>query len=62
MSVGRLVPDRIVNLLDQEGESLGSLHRAEAIKQSQKTGLKLVLVNSKTKPYPTYRYRENFEE
>ncbi|XP_071787193.1 uncharacterized protein [Asterias amurensis] len=55
VSVGKLVPDKIVNLLDEEGESLGSLHRAEAIKQSQKTGLKLVLVNSKTKPYPTYR-------
>ncbi|XP_038055267.1 translation initiation factor IF-3, mitochondrial-like [Patiria miniata] len=54
-SVGKLVPDRIVHLLDEAGESLGSLHRTEAIKRSQETGLKLVLINQNTKPYPTYR-------
>ncbi|XP_022091539.1 translation initiation factor IF-3, mitochondrial-like [Acanthaster planci] len=54
-SVGRLVPDKIVTLLDEAGVSLGPLHRKEAIKRSQEARLKLVLINPNSKPYPTYR-------
>ncbi|NWU99103.1 IF3M factor, partial [Upupa epops] len=53
-SAGRRIPYRIVHLLNQDGKSLGNMHRAEALKLMDQHELKLVLLNENVDP-PVYR-------
>ncbi|KAK2519114.1 Mtif3 [Columba guinea] len=53
-SVGRRIPDRILHLINQDGESLGNMHRAEALKLMDQHDLKLVLLRANAEP-PVYR-------
>ncbi|XP_030325043.1 translation initiation factor IF-3, mitochondrial [Calypte anna] len=53
-SVGRRIPHRILHLINQEGESLGNMHRAEALKLMDQHDLKLVLLQENAEP-PVYR-------
>lgn len=52
-----LVPasHKVLELLDQNGEPLGSMPQDEAIALSKERKLKLVLVNPQSRPYPIYR-------
>ncbi|NWI52572.1 IF3M factor, partial [Calyptomena viridis] len=53
-SVGRRIPYRILHVISQDGESLGNMHRAEALKLMDQHGLKLVLLRENVDP-PVYR-------
>ncbi|XP_021397677.2 translation initiation factor IF-3, mitochondrial isoform X2 [Lonchura striata] len=53
-SVGRRIPYRILHVISQDGESLGNMHRAEALKLMDQNGLKLVLLRENVEP-PVYR-------
>ncbi|KAK2816097.1 hypothetical protein Q7C36_022368 [Tachysurus vachellii] len=53
-SVGRKIHDRLLLLLDEEGENLGTVHRADALRLMDEKGLKLVTVNENAEP-PVYR-------
>lgn len=53
-SVGRRIPYRILHVISQDGESLGHMHRAEALKLMDQHDLKLVLLRENVEP-PVYR-------
>ncbi|XP_050765574.1 translation initiation factor IF-3, mitochondrial [Gymnogyps californianus] len=53
-SVGRRIPYRILHVINQDGESLGNMHRAEALKLMDQHDLKLVLLRENADP-PVYR-------
>uniref|UniRef100_A0A8B9R3G1 Mitochondrial translational initiation factor 3 n=1 Tax=Anas platyrhynchos TaxID=8839 RepID=A0A8B9R3G1_ANAPL len=53
-SVGRRIPYRILHVLNQDGESLGNMHRADALRLMDQHGLKLVLLRENVDP-PVYR-------
>ncbi|NXI70295.1 IF3M factor, partial [Anseranas semipalmata] len=53
-SVGRRIPHRILHVINQDGESLGNMHRAEALKLMDQHDLKLVLLREDAEP-PVYR-------
>ncbi|NXC74413.1 IF3M factor, partial [Anhinga anhinga] len=53
-SVGRRIPYRILHVINQDGESLGNMHRAEALKLMDQHNLKLVLLRENVEP-PVYR-------
>ncbi|XP_005516338.2 PREDICTED: translation initiation factor IF-3, mitochondrial isoform X1 [Pseudopodoces humilis] len=53
-SVGRRIPYRILHLINQDGESLGNMHRAEALKLMDQHSLKLVLLRENVEP-PVYK-------
>ncbi|KAM6140809.1 translation initiation factor IF-3, mitochondrial isoform 1-T2 [Pterocles gutturalis] len=53
-SVGRRIPHRILHLINQDGESLGNMHRAEALRLMDEHDLKLVLLHENADP-PVYR-------
>ncbi|NXU90618.1 IF3M factor, partial [Xiphorhynchus elegans] len=53
-SVGRRIPYRILHVINQDGESLGNMHRAEALKLMDQHDLKLVLLQENVEP-PVYR-------
>ncbi|XP_040439553.1 translation initiation factor IF-3, mitochondrial isoform X2 [Falco naumanni] len=53
-SVGRRIPYRILHVINQDGESLGNMHRAEALKLMDQHDLKLVLLHENAEP-PVYR-------
>ncbi|KFQ36451.1 hypothetical protein N332_08601, partial [Mesitornis unicolor] len=53
-SAGRRIPYRILHVISQDGESLGHMHRAEALKLMDKLDLKLVLLHENAEP-PVYR-------
>ncbi|KAF7688444.1 translation initiation factor IF-3, mitochondrial [Silurus meridionalis] len=53
-SVGRKIHQRHLLLLDEEGENLGTIHRADALRLMDERGLKLVPVNENAEP-PVYR-------
>ncbi|NWZ67460.1 IF3M factor, partial [Acrocephalus arundinaceus] len=53
-SVGRRIPYRILHVINQDGESLGNMHRAEALRLMDEHGLKLVLLRENVEP-PVYR-------
>jgi len=52
-SVGRRIQQRL-QLLSEEGESLGSMHRSQAIRLMDERGLKLVLLDGAAEP-PVYQ-------
>lgn len=53
-SVGRRIPYRVLHVINQDGESLGNMHRAEALRLMDQQGLKLVLLRENVEP-PVYR-------
>ncbi|XP_077062806.1 translation initiation factor IF-3, mitochondrial [Siphateles boraxobius] len=53
-SVGRKIGLRHIQLLGEDGEELGTMHRAEVIRLMDQTGLKLVAINDNCDP-PLYR-------
>ncbi|POI25781.1 hypothetical protein CIB84_010469 [Bambusicola thoracicus] len=53
-SVGRRIPYRILHVINQDGESLGDMHRAEALRLMDEHDLKLVLLRENAEP-PVYR-------
>lgn len=53
-SVGRKIGQRHIQLLGEDGEDLGTMHRAEVIRLMDQTGLKLVAINDNCDP-PLYR-------
>ncbi|NXR14943.1 IF3M factor, partial [Semnornis frantzii] len=53
-SVGRRIPHRILHVINQDGESLGQMHRAEALQLMDQRNLKLVLLHENAEP-PVYR-------
>lgn len=53
-SVGRKIGQRLIRLLGEDGEELGTMHRAEVIRMMDQTGLKLVAINENSDP-PLYR-------
>ncbi|NWW04326.1 IF3M factor, partial [Oreocharis arfaki] len=53
-SVGRRIPYRILHIINQDGESLGNMHRADALRLMDEHGLKLVLLRENAEP-PVYR-------
>ncbi|OXB55299.1 hypothetical protein ASZ78_011288 [Callipepla squamata] len=53
-SVGRRIPYRILHVINQDGESLGDMHRAEALRLMDEHNLKLVLLRENAEP-PVYR-------
>lgn len=55
INVGRFVADKILELIDENGTSLGSVNRNQAIALSQQKKLKLVLLKPHAKPWPIYK-------
>lgn len=53
-SVGRRIPYRILHIINQDGESLGNMHRADALRLMDQHDLKLVLLRENVEP-PVYR-------
>ncbi|XP_061484496.1 translation initiation factor IF-3, mitochondrial [Rhineura floridana] len=53
-SVGRKIPHRIIQLIDENGENQGTIHRADAIRIMDERGVRLVLLVENADP-PVYR-------
>ncbi|MBN3299161.1 IF3M factor, partial [Amia calva] len=53
-SVGRKIPHRLLAVLDEQGEDLGTMHRADVVRLMEQRGLKLVPVRESAQP-PLYR-------
>ncbi|XP_023596703.1 translation initiation factor IF-3, mitochondrial isoform X1 [Trichechus manatus latirostris] len=53
-STGRKISERIIQVFDEKGNDLGSMHRADVIKLVDKRDLKLVKRNACTEP-PVYQ-------
>ncbi len=53
-SVGRKIGQRHIQLLGEDGEELGTMHRADVIRLMDETGLRLVAINYSCDP-PLYR-------
>lgn len=53
-AVGRKIPQRQIHVISDTGESLGTMHRADAIRIMDEKGLKLVLVSEREDP-PVYK-------
>lgn len=53
-SVGRKIGQRHIKLLGEDGEELGTMHRADVIRLMDETGLRLVTINDNCDP-PLYR-------
>ncbi|XP_071487447.1 translation initiation factor IF-3-like [Diadema antillarum] len=55
VNVGKMVPHKLVELMDENGDRLGKLNRSQAVALSQERKLKLVLLNPNAKPLPLYK-------
>lgn len=53
-SVGHKIPQRLIQVISETGEDLGSMHRANVIRTMDEQGLKLVLVDAHKDP-PVYK-------
>lgn len=53
-SVGRKIPHRIIQLIDENGENQGTMHRADVIRILDERGLKLVPLKETADP-PVYK-------
>ncbi|KTF99094.1 hypothetical protein cypCar_00035748 [Cyprinus carpio] len=53
-SVGRKIGQRRIQLLGEDGEELGTMHRADVIRLMDETGLRLVAINDDCDP-PLYK-------
>ena len=55
INVGKFVPDKILELIDEDGTSLGTVNRSQAVALSREKKLKLVLLKPSAKPWPLYK-------
>lgn len=53
-NIGRKISERIIRVLDEKGNDLGNMHRADAIRLMEERDLRLVRRNSSTEP-PEYQ-------
>lgn len=53
-SVGRKIPQRMIQVIGESGENLGAMHRADVIRIMDEKSLKLVLLNEHQDP-PVYK-------
>ena len=53
-NVGRKIQQRQLQVISEDGENLGTMHRADVLRLMDEQGLKLVLLNDKSDP-PVYR-------
>lgn len=53
-SVGRKIPQRLLQVIGETGDNMGTMHRSEVIRIMDEQGLKLVLLNENQDP-PVYR-------
>lgn len=53
-SVGRKIPHRLIQVISETGENMGTMHRADVLKLMAENGLKLVVLNEHQDP-PVYR-------
>ncbi|XP_072301496.1 translation initiation factor IF-3, mitochondrial isoform X2 [Eucyclogobius newberryi] len=53
-SVGRRIPHRLIQVIGESGDNMGTLHRADVLKMMDEQGLKLVLLSESQDP-PVYR-------
>ncbi|XP_019953312.2 translation initiation factor IF-3, mitochondrial isoform X1 [Paralichthys olivaceus] len=53
-SVGRKIPQKLIHVISESGEDMGSMHRADTIRIMDEQGLKLVLLDERKDP-PTYQ-------
>ncbi|XP_033111900.1 translation initiation factor IF-3, mitochondrial-like [Anneissia japonica] len=60
-SVGRFIPHSILDITDASGNTHVGVTRNEAMKLSKQSNMKLVLVNPKSKPNPSYRLMSGAE-
>ncbi|KAG7222697.1 hypothetical protein INR49_001336 [Caranx melampygus] len=67
-NIGHKIPERIIQLISETGEDLGTMHRALVIRKMDEQGLKLVLFDAHKDP-PVYKfmtgkqiYQENLKQ
>lgn len=67
-NIGHRIPERIIQLISETGEDLGTMHRALVIRKMDEQGLKLVLLDAHKDP-PVYKlmtgkqmYQENLRQ
>lgn len=53
-SVGRKIPQRLIEVISETGENMGTMHRSDVIRILDEQGLKLVLLDENQDP-PVYR-------
>lgn len=53
-SVGHKIPQRVIQVISETGEDMGSMHRADVIRIMDEQGLKLVLLSEHKDP-PIYQ-------
>lgn len=53
--VGHKIPQRLIQVISETGEDLGSMHRASVIRTMDEQGLKLVLLDADKDP-PVYKF------
>ncbi|XP_077443932.1 translation initiation factor IF-3, mitochondrial [Stigmatopora argus] len=53
-NIGRKISQRQIQVISEEGENMGVLHRADVLRIMDEKGLKLVLLNEQKEP-PVYR-------
>lgn len=53
-AVGRKIPQRLIQVISDMGDHLGTMHRSDAIRIMDETGLKLVLLSEHKDP-PLYK-------
>ncbi|XP_069747598.1 translation initiation factor IF-3, mitochondrial [Narcine bancroftii] len=53
-SIGRKIIHRIIHVMDENGEDLGNLHRADVIRMMDERGIKIVPLNENADP-PVYK-------
>ncbi|XP_051881476.1 translation initiation factor IF-3, mitochondrial [Pristis pectinata] len=53
-SIGRKISHRIIHVIDENGEDLGNLHRADVIRMMDERGVKIVPFNENADP-PVYK-------
>lgn len=53
-SIGRKIHDRVIHVVDEQGNDLGNMHRANVIQLLDERGLRLVPRNTSTEP-PKYQ-------
>ncbi|KAK7906961.1 hypothetical protein WMY93_015573 [Mugilogobius chulae] len=53
-SVGRKIPHRLIQVIGESGDNMGTMHRSDVLKMMDEQGLKLVLLRENQDP-PVYR-------
>ncbi|KAJ0061003.1 hypothetical protein NL108_004720 [Boleophthalmus pectinirostris] len=53
-SVGRKIPHRLIRVIGESGDNMGTMHRSDVLRMMDEQGLKLVLLSENQEP-PVYR-------